>query len=148
MSRMLMLALFVMAAALPLRVQDDLPVVLDSATIRSSAARTLSGLLAGRIAGLSVTQASGAPGLAPQVRVRGAVGLVGAVEPLLHVDGVLVRDDPYWLGPKPDGRLGHSRRRDRLGVALPPRFLGFVWRESFFGQPIVPTWSLRLDIGR
>ena len=103
MPRMLVLALLAMAAAPPVDAQHYLSFELDSATIRSSAARTLSDLLAGRIPGLGVTQASGAPGLAPQVRARGALAIVGAVEPLLYVDGILVRDDPYWLGSKPDG---------------------------------------------
>lgn len=78
-------------------------IVLDSATVRASAARTLADLLAGRVLGLAVTYPSGAQGYAPQVRVRGAAGTVGAAEPLLYVDGMLVPDDSYWLGPQRDG---------------------------------------------
>ena len=43
--------------------------------------------LAGRAAGVQVTQSSGVPGSAPAVRVRGTTSLQGANEPLYVVDG-------------------------------------------------------------
>lgn len=82
---------------------SDAYIVLDAVTVRESAARTLADLLAGRVTGLAVTYPTGAQGFAPQLRMRGAAGMVGAAEPLLYVDGMLVPDDQYWLGPKPDG---------------------------------------------
>lgn len=84
---------------------DGMPgaIVLDSAAVRASSARTLAQFLAGRVPGLGVTHASGARGIAPQMRVRGAAGLVGAAEPTLYVDGVLMREDSYALAERPDG---------------------------------------------
>lgn len=95
---------FVLAAGpRPVAAQVAIPdVTLDSADIRASSARTLSQLLAGRVPGLSVTYATGVRGMAPNLRARGAGGMLGASEPLLYVDGLLVREDRYWLGPRPD----------------------------------------------
>lgn len=85
------------------------PLVLDAAAIAESGARTLAELLAARIPGVSVTWLSGAPGIASHVSIRGAVGGTGSGRPELIVDGVLMRDDEYWLSARPDGghRLAH-----------------------------------------
>lgn len=78
--------------------------VLDSATISVSGARTLAELLAARVPGLGVTLLTGAPGFAAQVAARGAVGFSGSGRPALIVDGVLLRDDFLWLGDSPEGQ--------------------------------------------
>ena len=84
-------------------------IVLDSAVIRSSAARTLADLLSSRVAGINVTYATGAPGFAPEVTTRGGATIVGSARPLLYIDGILQRDDPHALGPLPDGnRPAHA----------------------------------------
>jgi hypothetical protein len=81
----------------------DASTVIDATTIRRSGARTLADLLAGRVAGLAVTYPTGVQGMAPHLRMRGAAGMVGASEPLLYVDGMLLSDDQFLLGPRPDG---------------------------------------------
>ncbi len=78
------------------------PIVLDSAVVRASAARTLAEFLAGRVAGLNVSYATGAAGFAPDVSARGAAGALGSSRPLLFVDGVLQREDAQQLGPEFD----------------------------------------------
>ena len=84
-------------------------VVLDSTVIRASAARTLADLLSSRVAGVNVTYATGAPGFAPEVTTRGAATLFGSARPLLYIDGILQREDPHELGPRPDGhRPAHA----------------------------------------
>lgn len=83
-------------------------VTLDAAAIRASGARTLPELLAGRIAGLSVTWASGIAGIAPRIHVRGSTGVIGQPEPLLIIDGVRMRADLQLLGTllnEPSGEL-------------------------------------------
>jgi hypothetical protein len=67
-------------------------VVIDSATIRTSGARTLAELLSGRVPGLAVTFSSGIPGTAPVIHARGSAGAYGALTPALYVDGLLVPD--------------------------------------------------------
>lgn len=74
------------------------PILLDSATIRGSVARTLADLLSARVPGLNVTYPTGAPGYAPEITARGATGLFGPARPLLYVDGVLQREDRLLLG--------------------------------------------------
>lgn len=83
-------------------------VTLDAAAIRASGARTLPELLAGRIAGLSVTWASGIAGIAPRIHVRGSTGVIGQPEPLLIIGGVRMRADLQLLGTllnEPSGEL-------------------------------------------
>lgn len=84
-------------------------VVLDSATIAASPARSLADLLAGRVAGLNVTYPTGAPGFAPEMTARGAATMFGPGRPLLYVDGVLLREDRHLLGPDLDrNRPSHA----------------------------------------
>lgn len=64
--------------------------VIDSATIAASAARTLSDLLAARVAGVSVLRSSGVVGSGSRVRFRGANSFYGIREPILVIDGVRV----------------------------------------------------------
>ncbi|MBU6157529.1 MAG: TonB-dependent receptor [Bacteroidetes bacterium] len=50
-------------------------------------------LLKGSIAGVVVTQSSGAPGASSTVRIRGGNSITGGSEPLYVVDGVLIYND-------------------------------------------------------
>jgi len=47
--------------------------------------------LAGKVAGVQVTSASGTPGESPVVRIRG-VGTIGDASPIYVVDGVILSD--------------------------------------------------------
>lgn len=77
-------------------------VTLDSATIAASPSRTLAEVLSGRVAGINVTNSTGAPGFAPEVSARGSATTFGSGRPLLYVDGVLLREDRFLLGQPPD----------------------------------------------
>jgi TonB-linked SusC/RagA family outer membrane protein len=50
-------------------------------------------LLGGAVAGLSVTQTSGAPGATSSVRIRGSNSIAGGNEPLYVVDGYILYND-------------------------------------------------------
>ena len=50
----------------------------------------LSGLV-GKVAGVRVIEASGAPGAAPQLRLRGATSISGTQDPLVIIDGTISR---------------------------------------------------------
>src|SRR6185295_12698506 len=50
----------------------------------------LSGL-AGKVAGVRVVAASGEPGSAPSIRLRGATSISGSQEPLVIIDGTISR---------------------------------------------------------
>lgn len=102
-SKVLGLALACFAAPVALAAQAAGPLVLDSASIAESGARTLADLLAARVPGLGVTYLTGAPGIAAHVSARGSVGFSGSGRPALIVDGVLMRDDLLWIGETPDG---------------------------------------------
>lgn len=70
------------------------------ATVTSEQLQTVPALnaidaLQGQVAGLQITNDSGAPGAAPVVRIRG-VGTTGNTSPLYVVDGVLL-NDITWL---------------------------------------------------
>ena len=64
--------------------------VIDSATIASSAAPTLSELLSARVAGVSVLRSSGVVGAGSRVQLRGASSFFGAREPIVVIDGVRI----------------------------------------------------------
>lgn len=59
-----------------------------------SAAPTLDAALSGQVAGLNITQPSGQPGAAPQIRIRGGNSVNAANEPLYVVDGFIYFKDP------------------------------------------------------
>ena len=48
--------------------------------------------LAGQLPGVNITQSSGAPGMAPSIRVRGASSITSGTTPLYVIDGVPIED--------------------------------------------------------
>lgn len=70
--------------------------VLDSAALASGGGQSLVSFLAGRVPGLAVHGVDGTPEKAMRVTSAGAAGARTTGEPLLFVDGVLLRDDPAW----------------------------------------------------
>jgi TonB-linked SusC/RagA family outer membrane protein len=50
-------------------------------------------LLGGAVAGLNVTQSSGAPGATSTIRIRGSNSITGGNEPLYVIDGLIVYND-------------------------------------------------------
>ncbi len=61
--------------------------------LRNSITTNIDQALQGRIAGVQVTQNSGAPGGAASIRVRGANSITGSSEPLYVIDGIPFQGD-------------------------------------------------------
>jgi TonB-linked SusC/RagA family outer membrane protein len=59
---------------------------------------SLENALAGRIAGATVSQNSGAPGGGNQIRLRGVTSVFGSADPLYVVDGVIVSNETIQSG--------------------------------------------------
>lgn len=76
--------------------QRNADFVLDSAALASGGGQSLVSFLAGRVPGLAVHGVDGTPAKAMRVTTAGAGGARTTGEPLLFVDGVLLRDDPAW----------------------------------------------------
>jgi TonB-linked SusC/RagA family outer membrane protein len=64
-----------------------------SAIAVSQKALSVDQLLGGAVAGLNITQSSGAPGATSTVRIRGSNSLAGGNEPLYVVDGYILYND-------------------------------------------------------
>lgn len=61
--------------------------------LRSSITTNIDQALQGRVAGVQVTQNSGAPGGAASIRIRGANSITGSSEPLYVIDGIPFQGD-------------------------------------------------------
>ncbi|MDR1156643.1 MAG: TonB-dependent receptor [Bacteroidales bacterium] len=59
----------------------------------SQASTSFESLIGGAVSGLNVTQTSGQPGAAFNIRIRGGNSVIGGNEPLYVIDGVIVYDD-------------------------------------------------------
>jgi TonB-linked SusC/RagA family outer membrane protein len=64
-----------------------------SAIVISQKALSFDQLLGGAVAGLNITQSSGAPGAASTVRIRGSNSIAGGNDPLYVVDGYILYND-------------------------------------------------------
>lgn len=76
--------------------KSDLTGAVGSVTgeqIKSSVFTNFDQALQGRIAGVQVTQNSGAPGGAASIRIRGANSITGSSEPLYVIDGIPFQGD-------------------------------------------------------
>lgn len=124
MRRLLRYALLLVALPASSAAQRSADVVLDSTELATGGGQSLVAFLAGRVPGLSVHAVDGAPGMAMRVTSVGASGTSAAPEPLLYVDGVLLRDDPFWS----------------LGVSDPPSSLGW-------GLPVDELAEVRVVLG-
>ncbi len=60
--------------------------------LTSAPAKAVDEQLAGKIAGVTVSENSGVPGGGMQVQIRGATSILGSGDPLFIVDGVIVSD--------------------------------------------------------
>ncbi|NIP59457.1 MAG: TonB-dependent receptor plug domain-containing protein, partial [Gemmatimonadetes bacterium] len=65
-------------------------------------------LLQGRATGISITEASGSAGSGAQIRLRGNVSVSQSNQPLIYVDGIRMRSDPYPKNVPPVGYSGRS----------------------------------------
>lgn len=71
--------------------KDDMtssPVVVGSATLEEAQTPSVDQALQGKVAGLSITSASGTPGAATDIRIRGRSSITAGNEPLYVIDGV------------------------------------------------------------
>ena len=59
----------------------------------SQVSTSFESLIGGAVSGLNVTQTSGQPGAAFNIRIRGGNSVIGGNEPLYVIDGVIVYDD-------------------------------------------------------
>lgn len=60
--------------------------------IRLNGTADLSRMLEGRVAGLSIQNISGSFGTAPRINIRGGASIMGSVQPLWVIDGVVYED--------------------------------------------------------
>jgi len=72
---------------------------LDTEDLKTITSPNVGNLLQGKAAGVYVSQASGRPGAAPTIRIRGKSTLSGSVDPLWVVDGVIQAEAPQ-LNPE------------------------------------------------
>lgn len=75
-------------------------------------------LLQGRVAGVQITPASGEPGAANNIQIRGAVSLRGGNSPLYVVDGVPLDGGDFSNGT-PDFGTGNTTARNPLSFLNP-----------------------------
>ena len=73
-------------------------VVVNSEAFSRISVPSLENALAGRIAGATVSQNSGAPGGGNQIRLRGVTSVFGSADPLYVVDGVIVSNETIQSG--------------------------------------------------
>lgn len=62
----------------------------SSSDLDNAPATSAAGALQGKVAGVKVISASGAPGSAPTIRLRGSTSLTGSQSPLIIVDGIVL----------------------------------------------------------
>ncbi|MDQ6887536.1 MAG: SusC/RagA family TonB-linked outer membrane protein [Gemmatimonadota bacterium] len=72
--------------------------VVTSDQLSNVPAQSVENALQGKVAGLSVSSNSGAPGGGNQVRLRGVTSVFGSSDPLYVVDGVIVSNDALQPG--------------------------------------------------
>jgi TonB-linked SusC/RagA family outer membrane protein len=72
---------------------SDVGIIKPGEAVSIAATPTLSNVLTGKTAGLTVTQAAGSPGSSSRIRIRGSNSVSLSNEPLLIVDGVRVNND-------------------------------------------------------
>jgi len=69
---------------------------------------SMESLLQGRAAGLTITSEGGSSGSSSQIRLRGNVSVSQSNQPLIYIDGVRMRSDPYPKNAPPVGYSGRS----------------------------------------
>jgi TonB-dependent starch-binding outer membrane protein SusC len=80
---------------------------------------SLDQLLQGTAPGVSVTQASAAPGGGISIRIRGSASITGSSEPLYVIDGFPIENDPEAASPGSGGRPTASVASNPLAALNP-----------------------------
>ena len=73
--------------------------VVNSETLSQAQVTNVTSALAGQVAGVQLTQSSGAPGSSPSIRIRGFSSISAGKEPLYVVDGVPYDGDINNINP-------------------------------------------------
>ena len=81
------------AGATPKRKMSVSVEQVSAETLAAVPATSASSALQGKIAGITIVQASGNPGQSASIRLRGATSLLGDSKPLIIVDGVMIEGD-------------------------------------------------------
>ncbi len=87
---------------------------LSMSDLQMPSATSIDQMLQGRVAGMSVLNLSGTPGIAPKVRIRGSSSITGDREPLWVVDGVIL-DNPV---PVSNEELNNIDNANFVGNAI------------------------------
>ncbi len=74
--------------------------------------------LAGKVAGLTITQPGGDPNQTASVRLRGQSSLAGGLSPLFVVDGVILSDPNQFQNIPPDDIAGYDVLKDASAAAI------------------------------
>lgn len=74
--------------------------------------------LAGKVAGLSITQPGGDPNQSASVRLRGQSSLSGGLSPLFVVDGVILDDPSQFQNIPPDDIASYDVLKDASAAAI------------------------------
>jgi TonB-linked SusC/RagA family outer membrane protein len=85
-------------------------------SLLSQPASSVEAVLAGSVAGINVTQTSGQPGAASNIRIRGGNSITGGNEPLYVIDGFIVYND---LASNRTGAVGSDATLDPLSFLNP-----------------------------
>lgn len=111
---------------------DTIPLAarISGKELREVPALTLLGALAGRVAGVRLIQASGSPGTAPSIRLRGATSIADRQDPLIVVDGTILRGDLADLS---------SEDIERVEIAKGPATSALYGSEGAAGVILVYT---------
>ena len=72
--------------------------VVSSDALARVPAPAIESALQGKIIGASINMNNGAPGGGGQIQIRGASSLIGRIEPLIVVDGVVISNSQRWNG--------------------------------------------------
>ncbi len=91
----------------------------DTEALEKAPVVSLDQMLQGTAAGVSVTQASSAPGGGISIRVRGASSISGNSEPLYVIDGFPIENDPDAASPGNGGRATASVPSNPLAALNP-----------------------------
>jgi TonB-linked SusC/RagA family outer membrane protein len=139
----------VVVTALGFEVSKD-RVGISSSTVQGEAVAnsgqtTLLQGMAGKAAGVNITQSSGDPGAGSRIVIRGATSITGNLEPLIVIDGVpMFNDQIYGEGSNSVGSGGGVTQQSRLNDINPDDIESM---EVLKGASAAALWGARAANG-
>ncbi|MFI3306653.1 MAG: TonB-dependent receptor [Rikenellaceae bacterium] len=91
---------------------------LSSSAIEDSGVTSFDGALAGRIAGVNITSADGAPGSSFSMRIRGTTSLNSSTEPLYVIDGFIQEGETVSWDSKEQNPLSGLNTNDIASIEI------------------------------